>query len=123
MYARNMTHNIENQLASRYDIKWIGRCTYETSDKVWGWFFYKDPTQSNSSNLKHNYCYVFYAATGKTPSFKRHQGGNWAMEKLQKQKIDRKYQKITVDELVKLWPNLYDDLNNKFIFHLLANDI
>ena len=119
-----MTQESNIHLADRFNFQWVARCTYDTSDKIWGWFFYNDPTQSSRIERRAtpNHCYVFYAATGKTPSFKRHVYGSLNMKKLQRQKIDRKYKQISTKELIDLWPNLYEDLNNKFIFHLLVNE-
>jgi hypothetical protein len=111
-------------LTSRYSIQWVGRCRYQTerekSDKVWGWFYYVDPTAPDS---RQTYAYVFWGPTGKTLNFKRHDASLFSMTKLVRSKIDRKYQEITVDEFQSLWPDLYETVNNKFIFHLLANDI
>ena len=108
----------------RYDIKWVGRCTFEGSDKIWGWFIYTDPTESNRSNRSNpRYAYTFWARTGKTPSFKKHHYSAYNLKKLTDKKVDRKYSPISQGELVNLWPRFFEDMDNKFIFHLLANDI
>lgn len=112
-------------LKDRYDIKWVGRCRYDTSDKIWGWFLYVDPTTSGLRGSP-TYAYVFWGPTGKTLSFKRHGYSSRNLDKLVRSKIDRKYSQITSQELCSLWKgedNLYETINNKFIFHLLANDI
>jgi hypothetical protein len=105
----------------RYDIKWLGHCKFEGSDKVWGWFFYIDPTDLNRKSPKH--AYAFWARTGKTPSFKKHSYSSWNLDKLVRQKVDRKYTATEVDKILRIWPTLYEDLDNSFIFHLLADDI
>lgn len=111
-------------LGSRYSIQWVGRCCYSSdtgkSDKVWGWFTYIDPTNPKA---KPAYAYVFWGATGKTLSFKRHENRYYSMKRLVDSKVNRKYRQVTVEELDSLWENLYETINNKFIFHLLANDI
>jgi hypothetical protein len=110
---------------NRYDVKWVGRCRYDGSDKIWGWFFYIDPTISGSA-LTQSYAYVFWGPTGKTLSFKRHPYSRWEIDRMVGKKINRKYSQITEKEFISLWngeDNLYEIVNNKFIFHLLANDI
>jgi len=111
-------------LSSRYSIQWVGRCQFTSdatrSDKVWGWFLYVDPTDPSS---KSRYAYVFWGATGKALHFKRHENSPYSMKRLVRSKIDRKYQEISVSDLESLWDDLYETINNKFIFHLLANDI
>lgn len=116
---------------NRYDIKWVGRCQFDNSDKVWGWFVYNDPTAAPLPKARNRweeeqqtkYCYVFWGPTGKTLQFKRHEHSRWQIDRLVTQKTERKYVSISVDELNRLWDNLYETLNNKFVFHLLANDI
>jgi hypothetical protein len=107
---------------NRYDIKWIGHCSFDDSDKIWGWFIYNDPTVTLNSN-RPVYAYVFWARTGKTLSFKKHSYSDYTMRKLQKKKEERSYHEINKSQLVQMWPSLYEDLNNKFIFHILANDL
>lgn len=103
----------------RYDIKWAGRCTFDTSDKIWGWFLYNDPT---SITTKHPVAYAFWARTGTTANFKKHVYNSWAMDKLVRDKKDRKYTEISTNELLTIWPSFYDDIDNRFIFFLLVGD-
>ena len=103
----------------RYDIRWVGHCQYDNSDKIWGWFVYKDPTAPNKTVTK---SYAFWARTGKTPSFKSYTYGHWAMDRLVSVKKDRKYTEITVDDLLKLWPSFFEDIDNRFIFFMLVGD-
>lgn len=111
-------------LFGRYDVKWVGRCQYDVSDKIWGWFYYRDPTSSPSGPIeREKWAYVFWGPTGKTLQFKRHPNDPWSMKKMVRTKIDRKYVEITPTEFDGLWTDLYDTIHNKFIFHLLANDI
>ena len=106
----------------RYNIKWVGRCTYGTSDKVWGWFYYNDPTQPR--NNTQTVAYTFWAATGKAVSFKRHEDiGDWHMNRLAKKKVERNYVEITRDQFEEIWPDIYNDFDYKFIFNLLAENI
>jgi hypothetical protein len=120
----------------RYDIHWVGRCHFDDNgvdhDKVWGWFFYKDssssePVITKSKSRFHksfpDHCYVFWARRGKTPNFKKHTYNEWNIRSLVNKKLERKYVQITNDELLELWPNLYEDFDNKFIMHILAENL
>jgi hypothetical protein len=111
-------------LSARYAIQWVGRCQFKSdtarSDKVWGWFLYVNPTEPSARS---RYAYVFWGATGKALNFKRHDNNTYSMKKLVRSKIDRKYQEITTAELESLWSDLYETMHNKFIFHLLVNDV
>ena len=104
---------------SRYDIRWIGRCQYGTSDKIWGYFVYKDPTNPSARS---NDIYAFWAPTGKSLHFAKHQHGLYKASRLVKQKKDRKYNEINEAELVSVYPNFWEDLDNKFIFFMLVGD-
>jgi hypothetical protein len=108
---------------SRYEFNWIGRCTFDTSDKVWGVFWYHDPTLARQDSSKHSNAYVFWARTGKNISFKKHPNSTWNIRELIQKKSDRKYVQIRINDLIDIWPNVIEDINNAFIFHLLANDI
>jgi len=103
----------------RYDIRWVGHCQYDNSDKIWGWFIYNDPTADKKAVTK---SYAFWARTGKTPSFKVHTYSTWNMDKLVREKKDRKYNEITVEKLVGLWPSFFEDIDNRFIFFMLVGD-
>lgn len=108
----------------RYDLQWVGRCRYDEYDKIWAWFFYQDPL-AKLSNDKYQVrpAYVFWAKTGKTPSFKKHSYSSYNMIQLVKSKIDRKYIQISVEDTIDLWPTIYKDLDDRFIFHLLAENL
>jgi len=105
---------------NRYKIEWVGRCVYDTSDKIWGWFTYNDPTVTD--NLNHRYSYVFWASTGKTIQFKKHEYREWSMGDLVCKKKARNYNKIDIVQMLNIWPSFYEDLDNKFIFFMLVGD-
>jgi len=105
----------------RYDIKWVGHCKFDNSDKIWGWFLYNDPTSSDYKKTSTS-AYAFWAATGKTPNFKRHSYTSWTMDKLVREKKNRKYNEIAVEKVLELWPSVYEDINNRFVFYLLVGD-
>lgn len=119
-------------LSKQYAIQWVGRCQYDTSDKLWGWFYYVPTNDEKPKDLNPRgnflrsleYCYVFWGATGKTLRFKRHPNLPYQMASLVRSKVDHKYNQITVSEFEQFWSNdIYDTINNKFVFHLLADDI
>lgn len=126
MNSQNISYGILND---RYVFQWAGRCQFqsetERSDKVWGWFYYKDPTASKSftSTSDYPFAYVFWGPTGKTLKFKKHINSTYDLNGMTRKKIVHKYEQIGFANLVSLWEDLHETVNNKFIFHLLANDI
>lgn len=112
---------MSEEIKKRYKIHWVGRCQYDGSDKVWGWFTYLG---TDSGTSRERQCsYVFWAATGKTLQFKKHTKGSYDMRRLVQTKTERKYQQITVEELESHWVNFFESMNDKFFFHLLADNI
>lgn len=120
----------------RYDIQWIGHCQFLDKDgsdhnKIWGWFIYNDPSAPRETPINTSrwsgrgprHAYVFWARTGKTPSFKKHMYSIYDLNALVRSKTDHKYTKIEINDLLNIWPTIYEDLDNKFIFHLLAENI
>lgn len=110
-----------DMLLNRYVFKWIGRCQYDTSDKVWGWFYHVDPERGERPLDRHAYCYVFWGATGKTLSFNRKINNHYDMIGLQRAKISRKYQQIDMDTFCSLWENIEEQWSSRFVLHLLSN--
>jgi len=106
---------------TRYDIRWVGHFNKDTSDKIWGWFYFHGSDKLTTEKPYH--CYVFWARTGKTPSFKKHVYNRYRIRQLEEKKMQGAYKKISVDELLTLWPTFYEDIEKKFIFHILADDI
>lgn len=106
---------------NRYDLQWIGHFKKNTSDKIWGWFYFNG-SDANVTNTR-EYCYVFWARTGKTPNFKKHYAFIMHMRQLEAKKLDGKYQRITEQDLLNMWPSFFEDIERKFIFHILADDI
>lgn len=104
----------------RYLIKWIGRCQYDTSDKVWGWFYHLDSANGKSAAAQ-KYCYVFWGPTGKTLSFNRKANSTFDLLALQRAKISRQYQPIDLDTFCSFWPNIEESWTNRFVFYLLSN--
>jgi len=112
----------------RYDIQWVGHCTKDGSNKIWGWMYYRDPTIDYQDHP--SIAYTFWGAVGKTPQFKKFETDyskynyNFLksdMEELVRKKIDRDYDKVAVETLLKLFPNMFDKFEDKFIFNLFAD--
>lgn len=105
----------------RYIIQWVGYCEFE--NKIWGHFVYKDPSQGLEPKYIMKTTYAFWAKINKTPSFKRHIFSKWDMDRMVKKKISNRYVPISTEELEKMWSNFYNDLDSRFIFHLLADNL
>jgi hypothetical protein len=104
----------------RFDIVWVGRCQYDVHDKIWGWFFYY---QNESDKKVQSKCYSFWSRTGKTPSFKTHDYDKWIMKRLVSSKKGKGYNQLSNEELLAVWPTFYDDMENRFVLHILKNSI
>jgi hypothetical protein len=105
----------------RFQIQWIAHVM--PGDKIWGWFL--DAESANQSPPHRRYwglrnCYAFWAVTGKTITIKRHVMIGSALEDLQKKKLANKYQQITEQQLLTMWPTFREDLQARFIFSQLA---
>lgn len=107
--------------SDRYNIQWVGHCEFE--NKIWGWFFYEDPTQDTKSSRRIKSAYVFWARLHKKPMFKRHTYSSYDLNKLVKKKMSNSYNPINLEKIEEIWPTIYDDLDNQFIFHILAENV
>lgn len=106
----------------RYEIKWMGRCQYGTDDKIWGWFTYNDTQTTDTQSLVNTQTkYYFWAHTGKTVQFKRHEGWYTSPDHAVKAKKSNKYVEIKADDLLEFWPQFYADLDRYFIFFMLQS--
>ena len=109
---------------NKFDLQWISY--YEPDRKIWGWFTKSDPLD-DSETVKRQWglknCYCFWAVCGKTISMNKHLIFPRNMERLQEKKLSNKYQKITEQDLLAMWPSFYDDLHNRFIFASLKEQI
>ena len=116
-----MEKNILSQ-KNRYLIRWVGRCQYDTHDKIWGWFFYFQEGYK-TSNITQPICYTFWARTGKSPSFKKHDFSKWTMNRLVDQKVSRSYESINIETLEQIWPSFYNDIETRFMFYILSESV
>ena len=106
---------------SRYQINWLGRCQYGTEDKIWGWFFYDDTQTVEPKSRINQPKYYFWAHTGKTIQFRRHESWYSKPETAVKAKKAVKYQDTEIEDLIKIWPTFKEDLDRHFIFFMLQN--
>lgn len=100
---------------TNFKINWIGHCAY--GNRIWGWFYDRSRERQQC-----NYC--FWATIGKSISFTKYAHHNTsAINFIQLRKIQNKYDPITIEELIKVWPNFMQDLQNKFIWDKLSEKI
>jgi hypothetical protein len=100
----------------KFSIRWVGRCQYDSHDKIWGWFFYNPEGMHESA---HKTCHVFWGRTGKTVSFKTHPYDKWFIKRLSVNKRDKGYKQISVENLETIWPSFFADVENRFVLHIL----
>lgn len=105
---------------SNINFSWLGYCA--APNKIWGSFVDTNSAQVSRFGKFYGYrqIYVFWATVGKTISIKRH-GSEYYISGLIEQKLKNKYEIITVDKLLELWPNVHDELENRMIFYKLVN--
>lgn len=103
----------------KYDIKKLSY--YTPNNKIWGWLLYNDPVVTER-NLRLRYSYAFWAVAGKTLSFMRHSHWNDNhMNRLLQNKISNKYEEIDNTKLLELWPDFYEQLDQRFVYYQLSN--
>lgn len=109
--------------ADKFELRWV--CYYEPEHKLWGWFINPKELSSNEQlnrwGMKN--CYCFWAVCGKTISLNKHLSLTHNMDRLQDKKLANKYQRISEDELIAMWPSFHEDLQNRFIFAKLSEQI
>lgn len=110
-------------IANKFEIRWIGY--YEPDQKIWGWFI--NTSENNPNPHVRNWglrnCYCFWAVCGKTISINKHVMLPHNMDGLQNKKLANKYQQISEDKLLEMWPSFHGDLHDKFIFASLSEQI
>lgn len=104
--------------------KFIGWCSEANHDKIWG-FFDNGPPEVNGVYHSVQRVYIFWGARGKknTIHFK-HGVYDQELKKLRDQKVYKKgYREINKDQLLKIWPTFFDDVDMKLCFDVLANRV
>jgi hypothetical protein len=110
-------------MTPRFELRWV--CYYEPEKKLWGWFLDKQSVDKsrglNQWGIRD--CYCFWAVCGKTISLNKHVIQPRNMDKLQYRKLANKYQEISQEDLLSMWPSFHEDLHNRFIFASLSEQI
>ena len=107
---------------NRFQIQWVAHVM--PGDKVWGWLLDSESVNQPPPHRRYwglRNCYAFWAVTGKSITIKRHVMIGSVMEDLQKKKIANKYQQITEEGLLQIWPEFYTDLHDRFVFNQLSD--
>jgi hypothetical protein len=113
-----------------YNFTWLGRCTFNATDKLFGTFTYNDPTTTGkkirSWEIK---AYTFWIETC-TGNFsksiicmKKYPNSTGLCNIIENKKKKSSYKEIMIDDVLKIYPEFISDLHNTFILHLLADDI
>jgi hypothetical protein len=95
---------------------------YPPNNKIWGWMLASSSDMTEPGIRGKIYAYTFWAVAGKTISFNRHVWWNDNhMMRLLAAKIKNKYVDITQSDLIELWPDFHDNLDQRFVFYQLSN--
>lgn len=98
---------------TNFEFKWIGRCQYDNVDKIWGVFRIKD------GNKKPTAWYAFWAVPGKRISISSH-SSVYVIESLISKKGASGYKQIAKRDLEQIFSNLYENLEQSYIFIKLS---
>lgn len=102
-------------MEKNYKFIWIGRCQYGNIDKVWGVFQYKDTPKIR----RHEATYAFWGNVGKRLSISQHDREYYTDMLIDKKKKNG-YNQISQKSLESIFNNLYDNLDESFVFHKLS---
>ena len=99
-------------------------CLYlPVHDKFWGVLVLNDinAVKIGGKNF-HKYFWCWWAQRGKSISVKKHLYNIYSISKYEKQKINNKYEPITTDKLLEMWPEFYNQLECRMLFEALKDD-
>ena len=102
----------------RFEFKWIGYCDH--NKKMWAWF---TDNQQEVQNYKTMTRYCIWGVVGKKLSINSHNCLNLAVYNLIRQKEHNGYVFISNETLLEMWPSFYDELERKFIWAKLSEQI
>lgn len=94
----------------------------EEHGKLWGWLVTTSP-----SNLRwghgtfHKHCFCWWAHVGKTITVRRQQYNTGIISHLERKKAKNGYQQISTDDLLRLWPDFMEKLEDRMIFEMLSH--
>jgi hypothetical protein len=100
----------------KVDFKFIGWNCHDNHDKVWGFF-----TVDESVTYRQP-CYIFWGKRGGSMRFKKDVIGS-AIYGLESSKMKKGYDRISEAQLLKIWPDFYDDLEARLSWLTLANKV
>lgn len=94
----------------------------EANDKLWGWFVLDNGQELgyNGRITYYSYAWCWWCERGKTITVKRHNYNIGYMKSLETRKSKNGYAVITEAELLQLWPDFREQLDNTMIFELLS---
>lgn len=117
------TYNYTESMQNQPKYKLI-HCLYlPTHDKFWGVLVLNDINAVKTSGRNfHKYFWCWWAQRGKSISVKKHLYNIYLISKYEKQKINNKYEPITTDKLLEMWPEFYNQLECKMLFEALKDD-
>jgi len=106
------------------EFKFIGWNTEGTSDKIWGYFLRPTPQENIRpwSGHGHNCCVFWGRRGGKAMQFKADVTG-YELDGLVASKLNKGYEKINDDKLMKIWPNFIEEAEAKLMWDVLAGRI
>ena len=100
---------------------------YEPSHKIWGWFRSKRAEDRRGSPYLSDArrpmeVHAFWGVIGKTITVKRHV---WRsnMNHVRDKKLAGKYEEISEERLLELWPMFYEDLDQRMLFLTLSGGL
>lgn len=118
-------------MTSNTEFGWIGWCNEANHDKVWGYFYRPTPEYDEWRKQNpyaeewrapgyRNVC-RFWAARGKAMQFKG-DVDNWEFRRVRDSKVG-KYNQITPDKLIEIWPTFEEEMRLKLSFEVLAGNV
>ena len=105
---------------SRFRISWIGYCEY--NNKLWACFTdAKQETPLFTAATR----YCIWGMIGKKLSINSHASvyNHPTVYDIKRRKMENGYVEINIDTLIAMWPNFFEELNRKFIWAKLSEQI
>lgn len=103
----------------RFKLGWIGYCEY--NHKVWVWFTDSQQELTRYSSFTR---YCIWGVIHKKLSINSHYLiPNPSVNDIRRKKEQNGYKSITIDELLIMWPDFYNELERKFIWAKLSDQI
>lgn len=104
------------------EFPFIGWCSEDNHDKVWGYFLRDKGTWAGASKEWGWNCVIFWARRGKAMQFKADTTGS-DLQKLVRSKLNKGYDRITYRKLIEIWPNFDKECEEKLMWDILAGKV